>query len=57
MAMAELYMVIAMVVRKFDMEPYETTWDDMLPYRDHLITSPKERKAGLQVLITKVLET
>lgn len=57
MAMAELYMVTAMVVRKFDMELYETTQDEMLPYRDHLIPSPKERKDGLQVLITKVLET
>ncbi|KAH8694203.1 cytochrome P450 [Talaromyces proteolyticus] len=52
LGMAEVYMTIAAVITKFDMEPYKTTRKDVDLERDWLIPQPSKDSKGVQVLVT-----
>ncbi|KAE8403677.1 cytochrome P450 [Aspergillus pseudonomiae] len=40
---SELFLTLATLVRRFDLKLVDTTLDDVEPYRDHFIISPKNR--------------
>ncbi|RDW81515.1 cytochrome P450 [Aspergillus mulundensis] len=55
LAYAEMYVVVALLVRRFDMELYETGLPDVTPYRDGMITHKADGSQGVRVTVTKVL--
>ncbi|KAL9080164.1 MAG: hypothetical protein Q9157_001009 [Trypethelium eluteriae] len=56
LAYAELYMTIASFVRRFDMELYETTFDNIRVDRELGIGQPKEGDFAVRAKVTKVIE-
>ncbi len=56
MAYAELYMTIASFVRRFDMELYETTVDNIRIDRELGIGHPKEGKFSVRARVTNVVK-
>ncbi|KAJ5159394.1 uncharacterized protein N7482_006398 [Penicillium canariense] len=55
LAYAELYVTVALLVRRFDMELYETGLPDVMPYRDGVITHQADGSQGVRVRVTKML--
>lgn len=53
MAYAEMYMLVASLVRRVKMELYNTTIDCVEPYKDHLIVVPKDT-SGVKALVTGI---
>ena len=56
LALAELYMTIAAFVRRFDMELYETTVDNIRIYRELGIAQPKEGEFSVRAKVVNVLK-
>lgn len=56
LALAELYMTIASFVRRFDMELYETTMENIRIYRELGIGQPKEGDFSVRAKITNVIK-
>ncbi|KAJ6026551.1 uncharacterized protein N7446_004848 [Penicillium canescens] len=56
LALAELYLVISALVRRFDMDLYKTGPEHIVTYREFGFGIPKE-KGGLKVIITKTLSS
>ncbi|CDM33000.1 Cytochrome P450 [Penicillium roqueforti FM164] len=54
LALAELYLVISTLVRRFDMDLYGVTADNIVTHREYGFGVPKERGEGLRVSITRV---
>ncbi|KAJ5926353.1 hypothetical protein N7516_008126 [Penicillium verrucosum] len=54
LALAELYLVISMIVRKFDMDLYGVTADNIVTHREYGFGVPKARGDGLRVSIKRV---
>ncbi|KAJ5671164.1 hypothetical protein N7507_000291 [Penicillium longicatenatum] len=55
LALAELYLIVATLVRRFDMDLYETTLEDIATYRDYQVGFPKEKNPGLRAIVTRDL--
>ncbi|KAK5954220.1 hypothetical protein OHC33_004793 [Knufia fluminis] len=56
LAWAELYLALAYVATRFDMEVYDTTAErDVLIARDYFVGVPKEESQGIRVKIVKAL--
>ncbi|KAJ5784893.1 uncharacterized protein N7503_010105 [Penicillium pulvis] len=55
LATAELYLIVATLVRRFDMDLYKTTFEDIETYRDYQVGFPKEKSPGLRAIITQDL--
>lgn len=56
LAYAELFITIAAVFRKFDLEMYETTIDDIKIERDLFVASPKLGSKGVRGFVKRVLK-
>lgn len=56
LALAELYMTIASFVRRFDMELYGTTMDNIRIYRELGIGQPKEGDFSVRAKITNIIK-
>ncbi|KAL8827605.1 MAG: hypothetical protein Q9191_003085 [Dirinaria sp. TL-2023a] len=56
LALAELYMTIASFVRRFDMELYETTEENIRIYRELGIGQPKDGEFSVRVKVTNVIK-
>lgn len=54
LAYAELYLTVATIFRRFDMELHNTTNDDIKIYRDRFFGAPKDGSLGVRVTITGV---
>lgn len=54
LALAELYLVISMMVRKFDMDLYGVTADNIVTHREYGFGVPKARGDGFRVSIKRV---
>ncbi|CAG8906705.1 unnamed protein product [Penicillium egyptiacum] len=52
LAYAEIYLGLAAIVRRFDLELAQTTPEDMNHYREYAFGHPKKRNAGLRVTVT-----
>lgn len=55
LAAAELYITLATITRRFDMENYETTVDDVAIARDYFVGVPKLDSLGIRAIVTDVL--
>lgn len=55
LAYAELYLVLAMLVRRYDMELYETTLKNVKFERDFGTPYPDEGNFNVRVRVTNVL--
>ena len=55
MAHAEMFMLVAAVVRRVKMRLYETTIDCVTPWKDHVVVIPKDR-SGVKVIVESVDE-
>lgn len=53
--MAELYLIVATLVRRFDMDLHKTKLEDIETYRDYQVGFPKEKNPGLRVIVTQDL--
>lgn len=51
LAYAELFLTIAAVFRRFDLELFETTRDDVGLARDGFVPRPKAGSKGVQVIV------
>ncbi|RDA94541.1 hypothetical protein CP533_2745 [Ophiocordyceps camponoti-saundersi (nom. inval.)] len=51
LAYAELYLTIATIVRRFDLELFETRREDIVHYREYTLGRPKKPSAGLRVKV------
>lgn len=56
LAYAELYITIAAFVRRFDMELYETTIENIRPVREFQIGYPKDGDFSVRAKITNVVK-
>jgi hypothetical protein len=53
LAYAELYLTLATVLRKFDMENFETTFDDAILDRDYFVGGPRRLDSkGIRAIVT-----
>lgn len=55
LAIAELYITLATITRRFEMENYETTVDDIKIVRDFFVGVPKLDSLGVRAVVTGVL--
>jgi len=51
LAMAELYIALATTFRRFDLEVWDTTLDDIEPHFDEFVAVPKNGKQKLYVTV------
>jgi hypothetical protein len=51
LAHAEMYLTLAALVSRFDMELYQTTLQDVLPARDLFVPRPKADSKGVMVKV------
>lgn len=56
LAYAELFLTIAAVFRRFDLELFETTIDDVKIVRDAFVGAPRAGSKGVRVLVKKELK-
>lgn len=54
LAYAEMFLTIASIFRKFDLEMYETTIDDIKIERDLFVASPKLGSKGVRAFVKGV---
>ncbi|KAF7596083.1 hypothetical protein BBP40_003345 [Aspergillus hancockii] len=54
-AYAELYLIVALLVRRFDLELYHTTVEDVKPRRDYILSQPIDGSQGVRVTVTGIL--
>ena len=55
LAYAELLFAIAMIIRKFDLELFETTWEDVEIVHDFFVALPRLDSKGVQIKVRSVL--
>lgn len=55
LAAAELYITLATITRRFDMENYETAVEDVAIARDYFVGVPKLNSLGIRAVVTDVL--
>lgn len=55
LAYAELYLIIATFVRRFDMEIYETTVENIRTAREFGVAYPKDGNFSVRAIITNVV--
>jgi hypothetical protein len=53
LAYAELLFSVATVFRNFELELFDTTWDDVEIKHDFFVAAPKQDSNGVRVKITK----
>jgi hypothetical protein len=51
LARAELYLTLAAIFYRFDMELYETTRKDVDPKHDYFVATPAHGSKGVRVLV------
>lgn len=54
LAYAELYLTLSSVLRRFDLELFDTTNEDIEAVCDAFMPMPKEDSKGVRVLVTPV---
>ena len=52
LAYAELYLTLATILSRFELENYETTTDDVAIHRDFFVGVPKEGSKGVRAIVT-----
>jgi hypothetical protein len=52
LAYAELYLTLGIILSRFELENYETTFDDVTIHRDFFVGVPKEGSKGVRITIT-----
>ena len=55
LAYAELYLTLATIVRRFDLENFETTVDDVRIAYDYFVGVPKLDSQGIRAIVTAEL--
>lgn len=55
LAHAELFLTLAIVLTRFDMETYDTTAEDVRVARDYFVGVPEPGSQGVKVIVNKVL--
>ncbi|EED18501.1 cytochrome P450, putative [Talaromyces stipitatus ATCC 10500] len=55
LAYAEIFLTLALVLSRFDMETYETTTEDIRIARDYFVGVPEPGSQGVRVIVTKEL--
>lgn len=53
LAHAELYLTLATIFRRFDLQLYHTTLRDVEPARDFFVPAPEPGGNGLRVLVNR----
>jgi hypothetical protein len=53
LAYAEMYLTLATIVRRFDMELYETSIEDVTMVHDFFVAVPKLDSKGVRVKVMK----
>ncbi|GLA72082.1 hypothetical protein AtubIFM55763_002600 [Aspergillus tubingensis] len=56
MAYAKIYILLALIVRRFEFKVHDTTLADVEPFRDHLVTRVADNSQGVRVMVTKLQE-
>lgn len=56
LAYAELYITIANFVRRFDMDLYDTTIENIRPVREYGLGHPKDGTFSVRAKVTKVVQ-
>lgn len=56
LAYAELYLTIGTIIRRFDMELFETDLIDVVVKRDHFVPSPDASSRGVRVRVLGIAE-
>ena len=51
LAYAEMYITVATIFRRFDMQLYETTYADIEPAHEYHIPQVRKESKGVQVLV------
>ena len=51
LAWAELYLFLAIILPRFDFEPFETTVEDIKPARDFFVPVPKLDSKGVRAKV------
>jgi len=54
MALAELYLGVSTLVKRFDFDLYGVTPEDFATYRDYGFGAPKEKGKQFKVLVTQI---
>ncbi|KAJ5345239.1 hypothetical protein N7452_003243 [Penicillium brevicompactum] len=57
LALADLYLLLATLVLRFDMDLYQTTLEDMSTYREYGHGFPRKENQGLRVVVTRDLSS
>jgi hypothetical protein len=52
LAYAELYLTLAIIFSRFELENYETTTDDVTVHRDFFVGVPKDGSKGVRATVT-----
>ncbi len=55
LAYAEMLFGVAVIIRNFDLELFETTWDDVDVAHDFFVALPKLDSNGVRVKVKSVL--
>ena len=52
LAYAELYLTLGAIISRFELENYETTFDDVTIHRDFFVGVPKDGSKGVRAIVT-----
>jgi hypothetical protein len=52
LAYAEMYLTLATIVRRFDMELFETTREDVTMVHDFFVAAPRLDSKGIRIKVT-----
>jgi hypothetical protein len=52
LAYAELYLSLGAIISRFELENYETTFDDVTVHRDFFVGVPKDGSKGIRAIVT-----
>jgi hypothetical protein len=52
LAYAELYLTLGAILPRFELENYETTFDDVTIHRDFFVGVPKDGSKGVRAIVT-----
>jgi hypothetical protein len=55
LAYAELFLTLAGIIRRFDLELFETTFDDVKMERDAFVAAARVGSKGVRVVVTAEL--
>jgi hypothetical protein len=54
LAYAEMYLTLASIVRRFDMELFDTTVEDVTMVHDFFVASPRLDSKGVRIKVTSL---